>query len=462
MPPVIVIGLDGVPFEMLDRYRQVLPNLSELRSQGDEAVLQSTVPPVTYPAWMSYASGSDPGELGVYDWQAVDVENRNIVSNGPTKFREPGFWEADVPALTVNLPGSPALHRPDDVTSVPGPGGDVNALPDQVINRLPQSYDVSPGRLTSDETITQIRAKFKAFRQLLALTDEPEIAHLTVFAIDGLMHYHWNDEECLKDAFTTIDEEIGRLQSATNNAYRFVVVSDHGMSELVERVDLNAWLSNNGYLTFESELDDNTVSTSQIKSLLRKTGVTPHTVKHVVPGWLINRIRQLFPADSSPSIEQLLDRVDYDRSKAVAMGSNIYLLEGADGSELVSELRGFTGADGAEVFVDVHRSKDRYKETRGSSPDVIVEANPGCVFRRSYSGEVIAPRNETADTWDACHHRRGILIGPSNVVKDMSITGLMPSLADFVGFHMPESLDRAVEESSGNLDNHLRSLGYLE
>jgi hypothetical protein len=38
----------------------------------------------------------------------------------------------------------------------------------------------------------------------------------------------------------------------------------------------------------------------------------------------------------------------------------------------------------------------------------------------------------------------------------------MPSLADFVGFHMPESLDRAVEESSGDLDNHLRSLGYLE
>ncbi|HEM60884.1 MAG TPA: phosphodiesterase, partial [Chloroflexi bacterium] len=50
---VIVIGLDGATFTILDPLLEkgLLPNLAGLIEEGSRGILSSTLPPMTAPAW---------------------------------------------------------------------------------------------------------------------------------------------------------------------------------------------------------------------------------------------------------------------------------------------------------------------------------------------------------------------------------------------------------------------------
>ena len=45
-----------------------MPTLRGLLARGSGAVLRSTMPPTSGPAWTSFATGMNPGRTGVYDF----------------------------------------------------------------------------------------------------------------------------------------------------------------------------------------------------------------------------------------------------------------------------------------------------------------------------------------------------------------------------------------------------------
>ncbi|HTT26156.1 MAG TPA: alkaline phosphatase family protein, partial [Thermoplasmata archaeon] len=65
---VLVLGLDGGTFDLLDPWMRAgeLPYLRSLVERGFRAPLRSVFPPKTIPAWYCFATGADPGELGVF------------------------------------------------------------------------------------------------------------------------------------------------------------------------------------------------------------------------------------------------------------------------------------------------------------------------------------------------------------------------------------------------------------
>jgi predicted AlkP superfamily phosphohydrolase/phosphomutase len=70
MKKVIVIGLDGfdpkVVEPMLDA--RVLPNLARLRAEGGYSRLRTTYPALTPVAWSTFATGTNPGGHGIFDF----------------------------------------------------------------------------------------------------------------------------------------------------------------------------------------------------------------------------------------------------------------------------------------------------------------------------------------------------------------------------------------------------------
>ena len=70
-PRVLVLGLDGATFDLLDAWmeRGLMPNVQRLATEGSRAVLRSVMPPVTAPAWTSFATGVRPGKHGVFDFR---------------------------------------------------------------------------------------------------------------------------------------------------------------------------------------------------------------------------------------------------------------------------------------------------------------------------------------------------------------------------------------------------------
>ena len=69
---MLVLGLDGATFDLIRPWAAdgTLPNFARLLEEGAHGPLRSTVPPMTAPAWTSFATGTNPGKHGLYDWIA--------------------------------------------------------------------------------------------------------------------------------------------------------------------------------------------------------------------------------------------------------------------------------------------------------------------------------------------------------------------------------------------------------
>ncbi len=73
---VIVIGLDGLEPAIVENLlqRNELPNLARIREAGTYARLQTTYPAQTPVAWSSFATGTNPGGHGIFDFICRDPE----------------------------------------------------------------------------------------------------------------------------------------------------------------------------------------------------------------------------------------------------------------------------------------------------------------------------------------------------------------------------------------------------
>ena len=67
---VFVLGLDGATFDQLNPLMNegYLPNIKSMCEQSAYGPLETVFPPVTAPAWLSMASGLNPGKTGVFDY----------------------------------------------------------------------------------------------------------------------------------------------------------------------------------------------------------------------------------------------------------------------------------------------------------------------------------------------------------------------------------------------------------
>src|SRR4030042_2332806 len=93
---VLVIGLDGATFRVIDPLIKMgkLPNIERLIKEGAHGNLQSTIPPITGPAWLSFATGKSPAKTGIYDFTIpkegkINLTHKpigsiNIYQNGAT------------------------------------------------------------------------------------------------------------------------------------------------------------------------------------------------------------------------------------------------------------------------------------------------------------------------------------------------------------------------------------------
>ena len=66
----LLLGIDGATFDVLDPLMRAgaMPALARLTAAGTRAVLRSTVPALTPPAWTSMVTGRGPGAHGIFDF----------------------------------------------------------------------------------------------------------------------------------------------------------------------------------------------------------------------------------------------------------------------------------------------------------------------------------------------------------------------------------------------------------
>ena len=77
---VAIIGLDGVPFNLIERLVNIMPTLAYIYRKGFATTLYSILPPYTPPAWTSIATGVNPGRHGIFDFHIVRKTEERFLS----------------------------------------------------------------------------------------------------------------------------------------------------------------------------------------------------------------------------------------------------------------------------------------------------------------------------------------------------------------------------------------------
>jgi predicted AlkP superfamily phosphohydrolase/phosphomutase len=287
-PRVLVIGLDGATFRLLDDWmdRGIMPNLQRVVKEGTRAILRSVMPPVTAPAWTSFATGVRPGRHGVFDFwkREAGTDRPRIV--GVRDMLVPPIWDLLINAgVRVGLVNVPVSYPPPEQASF--------AISDMMAPSTAPGFTQPPtlldelrpvlGEYIVDGPPLQScrRAAVEAFleglehhtrqqaryTEHLMTTRDWDFCMVVFQATDWIQHRMWDalsgeyviypqtpEIVGLRDRaekfVSVLDEEIGRLVSACPPETDIFFVSDHGAGPLRRRVRINQWLARKGLLKY--------------------------------------------------------------------------------------------------------------------------------------------------------------------------------------------------------------------
>src|SRR5918997_7053972 len=117
MSKVLLLGLDGVGFPMLDPAFAAghMPRLKALLDRGVSGVLTSTIPPYTPPGWTSIFTGVNPGKHGIFGFTLGNAQhNEGLVRLDRVK--APAIWNAaNAQGMRVGLFNIPMTYPPPPV-----------------------------------------------------------------------------------------------------------------------------------------------------------------------------------------------------------------------------------------------------------------------------------------------------------------------------------------------------------
>ncbi len=108
---VVVLGLDGATWSVLDPMRQrgLMPNLDSFLVRAASGTLRSIIPPVTTAAWTTMMTGCGPARHGVFDHRYYDAAEGQMKVNHSGRIRVPTFWHllagTGRSVVCLNLPG---------------------------------------------------------------------------------------------------------------------------------------------------------------------------------------------------------------------------------------------------------------------------------------------------------------------------------------------------------------------
>ena len=280
---VLVIGLDGVPESLLRRLAGdgTMPRVAELLTRGHLSPMTVSLPEISAVSWPSFMTGTNPGTHGIfgfvdfrpgtYDirfpqyrdlkartiWDRLgDRHRRSVVVNQPSTYRAR-------PLLGAMISGFVALDLESSVfpPSLLGP-----------IQRLDYRIDVDTHRARADhqylvrELDSMLEGRERAVDHLWR-TEDWDYFEVVVTGTDRLYHFLWDAlddsshpfHQGFRDYHRKVDAFVGRLVDRfTADCGRedplsgLFLLSDHGFTGIVQEVQINVWLRENGYLSYRT------------------------------------------------------------------------------------------------------------------------------------------------------------------------------------------------------------------
>ncbi len=385
-PRVAFIGIDGVPYSLLADNPEEFPNFAALADEGTASEISSIVPPESSACWPSLTTGMNPGETGVYGFQDREVGTYDTYVPMGREVQAPRLWDrvtddgrnATVMNVPVTFPPQRNVQRM--VSGFLSPDLETAAFPDDVrdyLESIDYRIDVDP-KLGHEEDKTAfvedahetIDARFEAFSHYIE-QDDWDLFFGVFMTTDRVNHFLFKDyerdgeyrEEFL-EFYRKLDDYVGQLREMLPDDATLIVASDHGFTSLDYEVHFNAWLQEQGWLSFDTddpeELDDIADETRAYS---------------FIPGRFYVNLEGREPRGSVPEEE-------YDEVR----------------DELREMLENLEGPDGQQVVERVVEHEDAFRGDHDDiAPDLVAIPAHGFDFKAGFKGgdEVFdtGPRN---------------------------------------------------------------------
>jgi len=275
MGKVVIIGLDGAPFGVIQRLAEedILPNIKKLIEEGAFGPLLSSYLPETPIAWTSIVTGKNAGKHGVYDWGERVEGSYDIGLSLSHSCKEPPLWKIiGEEGKKVGIFNVPLTYPPRPLNGFLVSGFDTpstkvcftypDSISDEIRSRIKdyvlaerEVYTRGNEKRYVDDILYVLEKKEAA---ALYLIDRYEVDFsLYVFMeIDHLHHKLWrlleegSEEErrLFQKVYQRMDETVGKIVNRFDEETTFILVSDHGAGPLEGIMFINKWLMEEGWL----------------------------------------------------------------------------------------------------------------------------------------------------------------------------------------------------------------------
>jgi predicted AlkP superfamily phosphohydrolase/phosphomutase len=486
---VFVFGIDGATFDvilpMVKEGR--LPHLARLLREGTSGPLQSTIHPITPAAWSSFATGVNPGRHGVFDFSSPVRSTYGFKLNNARDRRCETIWSVlsrqDRRVTVVNVPFT---YPPEPVNGImisgfDSPGAERSmSHPGEVYDALVARF----GTYTPDWSYPAgSRYDPEGYRRhfvdvirrrgdvtLFLMEEYPWDHFMTVFqSIDHVQHVFFGLGDWglgfIREAYEEVDAALGRVLEALDDDTLVMVVSDHGAGEIRKVFFLDQWLEQQGYLAPKSGIS--------FEGLVRQAGSRGRRLAKSI---LSTRFRG-YLRGRMPGVRNLVvsmgsgGPVDWSRTRAYSGGmyGNIFvnlqgreaqgIVRASDYHSLCEEIREklltLVDPDTGERVVDaVHHRDEVYSGLFvQEAPDLLIQWKDYAYFTKKgidRKGVIFSDElklDSSTYPHSGTHRLEGIFVARGDgiragqVLSDLRITDVAPSLLYLQGAEIPDDLD---------------------
>ena len=106
----VIIGLDGVPFELLRDLADagVMPNVGKMIVSGTFRKMSSSIPEVSSVAWSSIITGANPAEHGIFGFTDLPDNTYRLSFPNFNNLKVTPFWEknSNFKHILLNIPST--------------------------------------------------------------------------------------------------------------------------------------------------------------------------------------------------------------------------------------------------------------------------------------------------------------------------------------------------------------------
>lgn len=283
-----VIGLDGATFDLILPWvaQGKLPAMAQVLARGAWGQLRSTVPPMTGPAWTTFATGANPARHSIYDWVYREPGTYNFVPATAANRRLPSLWSLlSAAGRRVAVVNVPMTFPPEPVnglliSGLPTPSKQVTFThpPElaQEIERITGNYILypDPGQAYSDAGVDAFLARlYQTTETRIKLVEnlrgrEAWDFFMVVFnGTDTVQHAMWkfmspahplhDPTKAAKygDAILTFYQFLDRWLATQIASLPpdtvLMLMSDHGFGPFHKFIHVNNWLREQGFLAIK-------------------------------------------------------------------------------------------------------------------------------------------------------------------------------------------------------------------